>query len=289
MTEPRDFFNVVDPWQIASDPSNSARAPLRADFVDNEGNAVRPMLPYYLLMRLPEDEELSFLIMQPFTPANRPNMVSFMVAKSGPEDYGEIVEYRLPSSTAQQGPGQVGQFINQDTAIAAEFTLLSQGGSDIIQGNMLVVPVEESLLYVQPIYITADTEGGAEGIPEFKRAVVSFNGQIEMRESLDEALAAIFVAAPGGEDPPVDGEEPPPTDPEAVPAEVASLLAAAAVAFEDAQTALAGGDLGGYQSKVDDAARLVGRAIALGGVTTTTTTTAPPATTAPPTTAATEG
>ena len=171
MTRPQDFFNNVDPWQIASDPSTSDRTELRGVFIDDEGNQLRPMLPYYLLMRLPGEEQLSFLIMQPFTPQNRPNMVSFMVAKSGPESYGQIIDYRLPAASAQQGPGQVGNFINQDPEISAEFTLLGQGGSEVIQGNMLVVPVEESLLYVQPIYIRANPEGSGDssGIPEFKR------------------------------------------------------------------------------------------------------------------------
>ncbi len=273
MTQPRDFFNNVDPWQIASDPSTSGRPDLRGTIIDDEGTPVRPMLPYYLLMRLPEDDELSFLIMQPFTPANRPNMVSFMVAKSGPDAYGEIVDFRLPSASAQQGPGQVGQFINQDPEIAAEFTLLSQGGADIIQGNMLLVPIEESLLYVQPIYVRADDEGGGDGqgIPEFKRAVVSFNGQIEMRESLGEALAAIFGDAPGDQDPDDDGTPPVDGDESEIPEEVAALLDGAATAFDEAQAALLDGDLAAYQSSIEEAQRLVARARIAAGLDSPTT------------------
>ena len=224
------------------------------------------MLPYYLLMRLPDEDDLSFLIMQPFTPQNRPNMVSFMVAKSGPAEYGQMIDYRLPSASAQQGPGQVGNFINQDPEISAEFTLLSQGGSDVIQGNMLVVPVEESLLYVQPIYIRADPEGGggdSSGIPEFKRVVVSFDGDIEMRNTLDEALAAVFGATPDGGD-----QEPPPQPGGDVPEEVAALLDAAAQALADADAALRNGDLAGYQAKVDEARDFIARAVTLSGATT---------------------
>ncbi len=152
VTDARDFFSGVDPWEIASDPSNTVREELRGEggFVDpTSGEAVRPMLPYYLLMRLPNEEDMSFLIMQPFTPQSRPNMVSFMVAKSGPADYGQMVDFRLPAQSAQQGPGQVGQFINQDPEISAQFTLLSQGGSDVIQGNMLVVP-DRGVVAVRP-------------------------------------------------------------------------------------------------------------------------------------------
>ena len=266
MTDARDFFSGVDPWEIASDPSNTARGELRgsSEFVDTEGEATRPMLPYYLMMKLPNEEEMSFLIMQPFTPRARPNMVSFMVAKSGPTDYGQIIDFRLPAQAAQQGPGQVGQLLNQDPEISAQFTLLSQGGSDVIQGNMLVVPIEESLLYVQPIYIRA-TSGSGAGIPEFKRVVVSFNGQIEMADSLAETLELIFGASDGPEEPgepgePTDpGTEPPPE----VPGEVADLLAAADEAFLRADEFLTAGDLAGYAEAVEEARGLIEQAIAL--------------------------
>lgn len=266
VTDPRDFFSGVDPWEIASDPSTTVRDELRGEggFIDTEGEALRPMLPYYLLMRLPGEEELSFLLMQPFTPQSRPNMVSFMVAKSGPTDYGGIVDFRLPARSAQQGPGQVGQFINQDPEISAQFTLLSQGGSDIIQGNMLVVPIEESLLYVQPIYIRANSGGGA-GIPEFKRVVVSFNGQIEMGETLTDTLATIFGASETPEEPGAPAEPDPETEEpsDELPVELTALLDAAEVAFLEADAALAAGDLAGYAEAVDEARALIARAQAL--------------------------
>ncbi len=264
ITDPAQFFSITDPWQIARDPSTSDRpVQTRALFRNADGTEFRPMLPYYLLMRLPGEDRLSFLIMQPFTPRDRPNMVSFMVAKSGPEDYGQIIDYRLPADRAQQGPNQVGEFINQNPEISAEFTLLGQSGSTVIQGNMLVIPIEESLLYVQPIYIAADQGDGSplaprstSGIPEFKRAVISFNGQIEMRDSLDEALAAIFGAAPGGVTPT------PPGDGIDVPPEVATLLADAQQAFADADAALAASDLATYAAKVEEAQRLIEEAVA---------------------------
>ena len=247
MTEPDQFFTVADPWQIARDPSTSPRPALRAPFADD------PMLPYYLLMKLPGDDTLSFLLMQPFTPRDRPNMVSFMVAKSGPlEEYGRIIEFSLPAESQIDGPGQVGNFINQDPVISAEFTLLGQTGSRVIQGNMLVIPIDESLLYVQPVYISADDEGSSRGIPEFKRVVVSFDGQIEMRDTLDQSLEAIF-----GESAEVpDGETPaPPTG--TVDEQVALLLQQAADAFADAELALRRGDLVAWAEHVDDAQRAV--------------------------------
>jgi uncharacterized membrane protein (UPF0182 family) len=255
-----DFFRINDPWQIAKDPSDSDRTPLRGEgtFID-DNEPFRPMLPYYLLMKLPDEDELSFIIMQPFTPRDRPNMVSFLVAKSGPANYGEIIDFTLPAESQQDGPGQVGDFINQNTEISQEFTLLGQGGSRVIQGNMLVIPVEESLLYVQPIYISASS-AETVGIPEFKRAIVSYNGEIQMRNSLDEALAAVFgTPVDTGPDAPPDGGT------TVVPEEIEALLEAAQTAFADADAALRNGDLSRYAEKVAEAQAFIERALALIG------------------------
>lgn len=256
VTDPREFFSGVDPWQIARDPSNSPRPKLRGTFQDSSGKSFHPMLPYYLLMKLPGEEELSFLLMQPFTPRDRPNMVAFMVAKSGPlKEYGELIDFSLPADSQIDGPGQVGDFINQDPTISAEFTLLGQQGSKVIQGNMLVVPIEESLLYVQPIYIQASGGGASEsGIPQFKRVVVSYAGEIEIADSLDEALAKVFGKV---ETPPDDGGEPPVGS---VEDQIAELLAKAQAAFLDADLALRRGDLATYAEKVEEAREAVAEA-----------------------------
>ncbi len=262
MTDARQFFEISDPWQIARDPSNSPRTALRATFRDNDANEIRLMLPYYLLMRLPGEENLSFLNMQPFTPLDRPNMVSFVVAKSGPEGYGQIIDYRLPADSTQDGPGQVGDLINQDRDIAAEFTLLDQAGSEVIKGNMLVVPIEESLLYVQPIFIRARQTGqdSQSGIPEFKRVVVSFNKRIEIGNTLEEALGLLFgTAAPTPPDPGDPGDPGTP-----LPQDVVALLEQASQAFDDANAALQNGDLQGYADKVAEAEELIRRALELG-------------------------
>jgi uncharacterized protein len=261
VTDSRVFFNVSDPWQIARDPSDSPRPELRGVFQDETGEAYQPMLPYYLLMELPGEEDLSFLLMQPFTPRNRPNMVSFMVAKSGPtlEEYGELIDFSLPADSQIDGPGQVGDFINQDPQIAAEFTLLDQQGSDLIRGNMLVVPIEESLLYVQPIYLTAAGGQSSEtGIPQFQRVVASYNSQIEIADTLDEVLALFFGDSDGGGD---GGPVEPPTG--EIPEQVAQLLARAEQAFVDAQAALQAGDLVEWASKIEEAEEAVRQATAL--------------------------
>ena len=263
VTNPQNFFSNVDPWQIARDPSTSPRPALRDPRLDADSS--RPMLPYYLLMKLPGEERLSFLLMQPFTPQARPNMVAFMVAKSGPtlEEYGRVIEYQLPANSQIDGPGQVGDFINQDPEISAQFTLLGQGGSTVIQGNMLVTPIEESLLYIQPIYISA-TEGGVSGnagIPELKRVVVSFDNQIEIADTLDEALFNLFGAGISGETPPpTDSGEGPVVD---VPERITELLVQADAAFAEAEAALRDGDLATYEQKIEEAEAAVAEATSL--------------------------
>jgi uncharacterized protein len=254
MTDPVELFKKEDPWQIARDPSTSPYPQLRATFPSN------PMLPYYLLMQLPDEETLSFLLMQPFTPEDRPNMSAFMVAKSGPlEDYGKIIEYTMPSDRQIDGPGQVGDFIDQDPIVSSEFTLLGQVGSDVIKGNLLVVPIEDSLLYIQPIYLAADTTAG--GIPQFKRVVASYESRIEIADTLDDVLFKLFGTS---ESTPPDGGEPDPgetPDPGGtVQEQVASLLNKADIALGQAEIALRSGDLAGYQAKVDEARGYVSQA-----------------------------
>jgi len=212
-------------------------------------------------MELPDEELLSFLLMQPFTPAQRPNMSSFVVAKSGPlEEYGQLISYTMPEDRQINGPGQVGDFIEQDPRVSAEFTLLSQEGSRVVKGNLLVGPIEVSWLYVQPFYLAADTGG----IPQFKRVVASFDSQIEIADSLDEVLVMLF-GSPGdvgdddGDSGSDGGEDT--TPPEGtVQEQVQELLARAQSAFDAAQVALLDGDLAEYQKQIDLAAGFVDEA-----------------------------
>ena len=260
MTNPSDLFQVNDPWQIARDPSTSPKAPLRGTF------GTSPMLPYYLLMELPDEELLSFLLMQPFTPATRPNMSAFVVAKSSPlEEYGTLISYTMPEDRQVDGPGQVGDFIEQDPKVSAEFTLLGQVGSDVIKGNMLVVPIEDSLLYVQPIYLAADTGGGRGGIPQFKRVVAAFDSRIEIADSLDQVLIQLFgdseaVVGDGSGADSGDGDVAPPPPEGTIEEQVTQLLAQAELAFQQAEVALRAGDLALYQQKVDEARAFVEQA-----------------------------
>ncbi|MDH3730898.1 MAG: UPF0182 family protein [Acidimicrobiia bacterium] len=271
VTDSRTFFNDSDPWQIARDPSTAGdpgtptfleaaseavvvREDLRARFRDEDGDLYTPMVPYYLLMKLPGESELSYVLLQPFTPAAKPNMVSFMVAKSGPTGYGELVDFQLPRDSFIDGPGQVGARIQQDQDISPEFSLLNVEGSSLILGNMLIVPIEDSILYVQPVYLQSEENA----LPEFKKVVVVYQqNKPRMEDTLDAALAQVFGAGTGGVTPPDPGGE----VPTELPADVQEALEQAQLLFDEADAALRDGDLGTYQQKVEEAQALIDQAL----------------------------
>ncbi len=246
MTDPRVFYADEDPWVIPSDSSTTPRvATLRGEFTEI---GFKPMLPYYLLMSLPGETDLSYLIFQPFNPENRPNMQSFLVADADPENYGQLIDFRLPKGEFVDGPSQVATRINQDPDISQIFTLLDQQGSSVIKGNLFVVPINQSILYYQPIYL----QGEQNPLPEFKFVVVVFQDRIIMSETLSEALASIF----GNElidDTVEESEGESPLD----------ILAKATIAFEQAQEQLQKGNLGKYQELIDQAQQYVDIAIDL--------------------------
>lgn len=260
-----EFFSGNDVWSIPPDPATIVRGQLPGaellfgDRIQAQGVAHLPeMLPYYLLTRLPGEEQLSYVLLQPFNPRDKPNMSSFLAADAPTADTpGRLVDLRMPQGTLVGGTGQVGDRIQQNDEIAEQFTLWRGQGSDVIQGDLLVVPVEDSIMYVQPIYLQAQ-QGG---FPEFRRVVVVFGDQIEWASTLDAAMAEIFdieVSEPEG-----PGETPTdPGDPE-VPSTVGQLLDEAAALLEQANQALQAGDLGEYQRLVDEAADVVESALSL--------------------------
>ncbi len=246
MTDPRVFYADEDPWVIPSDSSTTPRvATLRGEFTEI---GFKPMLPYYLLMSLPGESDLSYLIFQPFNPENRPNMQSFLVADADPENYGQLIDFRLPKGEFVDGPSQVATRINQDPDISQIFTLLDQQGSSVIKGNLFVVPINQSILYYQPIYL----QGEQNPLPEFKFVVVVFQDRIIMEESLSAALASVFggdFATENIED--TEGES------------ALELLEKATNAFEKAQLELQNGNLGLYQNLVEQAQQYVDLALEL--------------------------
>jgi uncharacterized membrane protein (UPF0182 family) len=141
-----------------------------------------------MVMRLPEERQAEFIFMVPFTPTGKDNLASWMVARNDADHYGELIVYRFPKQSLVFGPAQIVNRINQDTEFARQIALWDQGGTEVIRGNLLVIPIEESLVYVQPIYLRA--QGGR--IPELKRVVVAYQNRVVMEETLEEGLARLF-------------------------------------------------------------------------------------------------
>jgi hypothetical protein len=174
MEDPQSFYNREDQWEIP--------------FLGSEGQHTQ-MESYYTIMKLPGEKQEEFILMIPFNPKNKDNLSAWMAARSDGEQYGKIVVYRFPKDRLVYGPKQIVARINQDTEISRQISLWDQRGSQVIQGTLLVIPVESSLLYVQPLYLRAETGK----IPELKRVIVAYENKIAMEETLERALARIFV------------------------------------------------------------------------------------------------
>ncbi len=146
------------------------------------------MQPYYTIMRLPGEQRAEFIQMLPFTPRRRDNLASWLVARSDGDQYGQLMVFEFPKQKLVFGPRQVVARINQDQVIAPQITLWNQQGSEVIQGTLMVIPIEESLLYVRPMYLRAQ----AGRIPELTRVIVAYQNSIVMERTLDAALARLF-------------------------------------------------------------------------------------------------
>ncbi len=183
MRDPQVFYNKEDAWHFAR---------------ETYGEEIQEMDAYYVIMRLPDWEEEEFLLMVPFTPVGRDNMIAWMHVQCDGEDYGRLGVYKFPKQSLVYGPLQIEARMNQDPFISQQFTLWDQRGSNVIRGNLLVIPVDQNLLYVAPIYLQAE----AGQIPELKRVVVASGERVAMAETLDRALQAVLEAEVG----PVEGQ-----------------------------------------------------------------------------------
>jgi uncharacterized membrane protein (UPF0182 family) len=173
MEEPQMFYNREDQWEIP---------------VMGSSTTAEPMESYYTIMKLPEEKKEEFILMIPFNPKKKDNLSAWMVARSDGEYYGRLMVYRFPKDRLVYGPKQIVARINQDTEISRQVSLWDQRGSQVIQGTLLVIPIENSLIYVQPLYLRAETGK----IPELKRVIVAYENRIAMEETLDAALSRIF-------------------------------------------------------------------------------------------------
>ena len=173
MIDPQVFYNREDQWQIPN------------EIYGKESRAVEP---YYLIIKLPSEKSEEFILLHPFTPTKRNNMIAWLAARSDGENYGKLLLYRFPKQELVYGPEQIDARINQDPEISQQISLWSREGSRAIQGNLLVIPIERSLLYVEPLYLEAERNS----LPTLVRVIVAYENRIVMAETLEQALQAIF-------------------------------------------------------------------------------------------------
>jgi uncharacterized membrane protein (UPF0182 family) len=139
-------------------------------------------------MKLPEATSEEFILLQPYNPASRPNLIAWLAARSDDPHYGKLLLYQFPKQELIYGPNQIEALINQNPQISQQISLWSREGSKVKQGNLLVIPIEQSLLYVEPLYIVADQNS----VPTLARVIVVYNNKIVMAETLTQALDTIF-------------------------------------------------------------------------------------------------
>jgi uncharacterized protein len=181
MTAPEVFYNREDLWQFPREPNGPegvGRNPVR-------------MAPYYMMMRLPGEQHTEFFLMLPMVPSQRENMIAWLAARCDAPDYGKLIAYEFPKDKLVYGPFQIEALINQNPDISRQISLWNQMGSRVIRGNLLVVPIDNSILYVTPLYLRA--ESGQ--LPELKRVIAAYAGRVVMEDTLPAALAALFNAA----------------------------------------------------------------------------------------------
>jgi uncharacterized membrane protein (UPF0182 family) len=174
MQDPQVFYNQEDPWEVALETYHGQEQRVES---------------YYIIMRLPGSEEAGFLVMLPFTPRGRDNMIAWLAGRCDGEHYGELVAYVFPKGKLVAGPRQVEARIDQEPDISQQLTLWGQRGSSVIRGNLLVIPIGGGILYVEPLYIRA--EAGA--LPQLKRVIVAFGRRLAMRSTLEDSLKAVFA------------------------------------------------------------------------------------------------
>jgi uncharacterized membrane protein (UPF0182 family) len=211
--------------------------------------------PYYIIMRLPDEEREEFLLMLPFTPENKKNTIAWLAARSDGEYYGKLLAYNLPKDKLIFGPIQIENRIEQDTAITEQFALWGRGGSTVIRGNLLMIPIEDSFLYVEPVFL----QGAAGGLPELKRVIVATGDRLAMEQTLDEAITAAFGAepTPTPTPTPIPTPEPTPTPPPgpsptpAPPDDVAQLVQSIQDHLDKMQEYAGAGDWTAYGEELD--------------------------------------
>ncbi len=217
MTDPEVFYNKEDLWSFAQ---------------ESYGGETVPMQPYYTIMRLPGASREEFILMLPMVPNNRDNMIAWLAARCDAPDYGTVIEYSFPKEKLIFGPAQIEARIDQDTTISQQLSLWNQTGSRVIRGNLLVIPIDDALLYFEPLYLRAEKRE----LPELKRLIASAGDRVVMSQNVEPLLATLLSGEPTPA--PVAGLVQPPAGP--LPA--GSAAAEALKHYHQALDALRNGD-----------------------------------------------
>jgi uncharacterized membrane protein (UPF0182 family) len=224
MEDPQVFYNREDKWNIATE--------------QNINKEEKPLEPYYTIIKLPGANEPEFVLILPFTPQNKKNMIAWLSASSDGEEYGKLLAYNFPKQELVYGPTQIEARLNQDTVISQQLSLWNQRGSSVIRGNLLVIPVKDALIYVAPIYLQAEQSK----MPELRRVIVAHGDKVVMEPTLEKALESIFgsgtIPAPQVQLP-AAGTQIPVTS-------ISDLAKSASQLYDDAQNKLKNGDWAGY-------------------------------------------
>jgi uncharacterized membrane protein (UPF0182 family) len=245
------FYSKEDVWAIPTQQGGV-------------GGGEQEVEPYYVIMRIPGADAAEFVLIQPIVAANRPNMVAWLAARNDGERYGERISFRFPSDTTTLGPAQVEARIDQNDTISSQFGVWQRSGSSIIRGNLLVLPMGDSVLYLEPIFLQSQQAA----FPEFVRVILVSQTRVAFARTLDEALRQVLGEAPLP--PPVEeGEEEPSEEPEESPApeatgeplpdDLGALVGEAQRLYDEAQSALEAGDLGTYQARIDELGEVLER------------------------------
>jgi len=216
MKDPAVFYSKEDAWVIPDEIYRGGR---------------QEITPYYIIMKLPGKEREEFILMTPFTPKNKENLIAWMAAKSDQPDYGQLVVYQFSKQVLTYGPMQIEARIDQDTEISQDITLWSQAGSSVIRGNTLIIPVEDSIIYIEPLYLEA-TEKGT--LPQLKRVILAYGDKVTMQETLDQAISEVFEGVVK------------PVEPGFTPETPEEKLSKISELYGKAQEALKNGDLKAY-------------------------------------------
>jgi len=247
VTDPNVFYNREDVWAIPSELS---------------GQNQTPIAPYYVQVRLPGESQAEFVLIQPFVPRGKDNMIGWLAARSDPAHYGQVLLYEFSKDSLIYGPSQIEARINQDTTISSSLTLWNQQGSRVIRGNLLVIPLGQAFLYVEPVFLQA--EQGQ--IPELKRVILATSTTVTMQVNFASALQALFTGAPsagvsptgapaaaGGATPeatPTVAAASTPAGPVATPGSTAAVAQDALNHYNQAQADLKAGDWAGYGTEL---------------------------------------